>query len=114
MGIGTCNPKIPPVTYPALSESSTVTILLRNILPGLETLQQAISYWEDAVMKMGYLDELDDDLNIPAITVSLSSISLRTFLKIVTYLFSVLFFWIHCKKKSEHIYQCLPLKYAHY
>ncbi|KAL3870905.1 hypothetical protein ACJMK2_038936 [Sinanodonta woodiana] len=24
---------------------------------GLETLQQAISYWEDAVMKMGYLDD---------------------------------------------------------
>ena len=36
------------------------------MVTGLDTLQLAITYWEDAVMKMGYLD---DNL-LPAITVS--------------------------------------------
>ena len=34
-------------------------------IAGLETLQVAVTYWEDAVMKMGYLD----DNPLPAITV---------------------------------------------
>ena len=33
---------------------------------GLDTLQVAVTYWEDAVLKMGYLD----DNPLPAITVS--------------------------------------------
>ena len=36
------------------------------MLTGLDTLQLAVTYWEDAVMKMGYLD----DFPTPAITVS--------------------------------------------
>ena len=34
--------------------------------PGMESLSQAVSYWEDAVMKMSYLD----DQPYPAIHVS--------------------------------------------
>ena len=39
---------------------------------GLDTLQVAVTYWEDAVMKMGYLD----DNPLPAITVSIITLSL--------------------------------------
>ena len=37
-----------------------------NLCPGMESLSQAVSYWEDAVMKMSYLD----DQPYPAIHVS--------------------------------------------
>lgn len=59
----------------AVSTSTTSTIIHPSVDPsemtpqqlcklGLDTLQVAISYWEDAVMKMGYLD----DNPVPAIT----------------------------------------------
>ncbi|KAH3797097.1 mitoguardin-like [Dreissena polymorpha] len=52
------------IIHPTSTVDTTDMTPLQLCDLGLETLSQAVSYWEDAVMKMGYLD----DNPVPAIT----------------------------------------------